>query len=55
MKINEKVQNYLNIVINSQYSAEADPREPALKLSTKRTVLCSKGEIVPPLVMSTIR
>jgi hypothetical protein len=30
------------------HSAEADPRVPAEKLSTKRTVLYSKGTIVPP-------
>lgn len=30
------------------YSAEAAPRVPAEKLSTKRTVLCSRGTVVPP-------
>lgn len=32
-----------------KYSAEMDPLDPALKLSTNRTVLCSKGVVVPPL------
>ena len=31
-----------------KYSAEEAPRVPALKLSTKRTVLCSSGTVVPP-------
>lgn len=31
-----------------KYSVDAAPRLPALKLSTKRTVLCSKGTVVPP-------
>ena len=31
-----------------KYSAEADPLVPALKLSMKRTVFCSRGTVVPP-------
>lgn len=31
-----------------KYSAEAEPLVPTLKLSTKRTVFCSIGTVVPP-------
>lgn len=34
--------------LSRKYSADAEPLVPALKLSTKRTVLCSKGTVVPP-------
>lgn len=34
--------------LSRKYSVDAEPLVPALKLSTKRTVLCSKGTVVPP-------
>lgn len=34
---------------SNKYSVETEPRVPAEKLSTNRTVLCSRGTVVPPL------
>ena len=36
------------VIRSDTYSADEAPLVPAEKLSTKRTVLCSRGTVVPP-------
>lgn len=43
-----RYRNITKYPASRKYSAEADPLVPALKLSMKRMVLCSKGTVVPP-------
>lgn len=47
-RISHLYKNITQYPFSRKFSVDAEPLVPALKLSTNRTVLCSRGTVVPP-------